>query len=241
MLRSILTDKWFIGACVVLIVFVFGGIFWSHHELAPNKKAVDESAEKRRQLEAAQKEADTPKMVESANDEVVDSNAISENIEEKKPQTADQLDNTDADVPVSPFGFGPYPPLPPGWRGTPERTWNNLSANHELLKRVRIKLRWEGIDVEGAGMKYGKVYPIIKGICYVRWETENTPMGEYRYIAGTTGHPDDGARLNAIREAKLHRGEDDFLTEADIPPDIKLITYEDGGVDPYKFLGLTPP
>ncbi len=241
MLRTILTDKWFIGACVVLIVFVFGGIFWSQHELAPYKKAADESAENRRQLEAAQKKADTSKMVESVNDEAIHNNNIAENIEGNRSQTADMLNNKDEDVPVSPFGFGPYPPLPPGWRGTPERTWNNLSANHELIARVQIKLRWEGIDVEGAGMKYGKVYPIIKGICYVRWETENTPMGEYRYIAGKTGHPDDGTRLNAIREAKFNRGEDDSLTEADIPPDIKLITYEDGGVDPYKFLGLTPP
>jgi len=140
MLRSILTDKWFIGACFVLIVFVFGGIFWSQHELAPYKKAADESAEKRRQWEAAQKEADTPKMVESVNDEVVDSNTISENIEEKKPQTADMLDNTDADVPVSPFGFGPYPVVPPGWEGTYEQTWGRcLTPKAELLKRVRIR------------------------------------------------------------------------------------------------------
>ncbi len=241
MLRSILTDKWFIGACVVLIVFVFGGIFWSQHELAPYKKAADESAERHRQLEAAEKEADTSKMVESVNDEVVDDNTVSKNKEGINYQTADMFDNKDGEVPVSPFGFGPYPPLPPGWRGTPERTWNNLSANHELIARVQIKLRWEGIDVRGTVMKYGKVYPIIKGTRYVRWETENTPTGEYQYIAGSTGHPDDGTRLNAIREAKFHRGEDDSLTEADIPPDIKLITYEDGGVDPYKFLGLTPP
>jgi hypothetical protein len=106
---------------------------------------------------------------------------------------------------------------------------------------VQIKLISQGVDVRGGVMKYGKVYPIIKGIRYVRWETENTPMGEYRYIVGSTGHPDDGDRLSAIREAKFNRGEDDDLTEADIPPDIKLVPYEEGGVDPYEFLGLTPP
>jgi hypothetical protein len=134
---------------------------------------------------------------------------------------------------------------------------------------VQIKLISQGVDVRGGVMKYGKVYPIIKGIRYVRWETENTPMGEYRYIVGSTGHPDDGDRLSAIREAKFNRGEyryivgstghpddgdrlsaireakfnrgeDDDLTEADIPPDIKLVPYEEGGVDPYEFLGLTP-
>ncbi len=58
MLREVLTEKWIIGACVVLIVVVFGGIFWFHHELAPYKKSADESAERHRQWEAAQKETE---------------------------------------------------------------------------------------------------------------------------------------------------------------------------------------
>jgi len=50
---------------------------------------------------------------------------------------------------------------------------------------------------------------------------------------------EDGDRLDAIREAKFHRGEDDSLTEADIPSDMKIVRYEEGGIDPYEFLGLT--
>ncbi len=238
MLRSILTDKWFIVACVVLIVFVFGGIFWSQHELAPYRKSADESAEKRRQWEAAQKEADTPKMVESVNDEAVHNNNIAENIEENRSQTADMLNNKDEEVPVSPHGFGPYPPLPPGWRGTPEGIWKNcVDPDHELIARVEIKLISQGINVEGGSMENGKVYPIIKGIRYVQWETDYSR----RYLAGSLGHPDDGDRLAAIREAKFNRGEDDDLLESDIPSDIKLVDYEKGGIDPYTFLGLTPP
>lgn len=59
-----------------------------------------------------------------------------------------------------------------------------------------------------------------------------SPEG-YRYIKHSTGHPDDGLRLRTIRWEK--RGN---LTEADIPPDITLISYEEGGIDPYEFLGL---
>ncbi len=243
MLREILTDKWFIGLCVVLIVVVFGGIFWSHHELAPYKKSADESAERRRQWEAAQKETDTSnktsKTVESVNDEVVDDNTVSKNKEGINSQTADMLDNKDEDVPVSPHGFGPYPPLPSGWRGTPEGTWRNcVDPDHELLKRVAIKLISQGVNVEGGSMENGKVYPIIKGIRYVEWETDR---GGRRYLVSSLGHPDDGDRLDAIRDAKFNRGEDDDLFESDIPSDIKLVDYDKGGIDPYKFLGLTPP
>ena len=242
MLRAILTDKWFLGACVMLIVFAFGCYFWYQHELVPYRKSADESAERHRQWEADQKEADTstesPKMVESVNDKVVDSNAISENIEGNRSQTADVFVNKDGEVAVSPFGFGPYPSVPPGWEGTYEQTWGRcLKPEAELLIRVRIKLLSQGVDVRGGTTLDGKIYPIIKGVRYVDWETDNG----VRYISGSMGLPEDGDRLRAIKRAKVERGEEDILTEADIPSDIKLVDFDDGGLDPYEFLGLTPP
>ena len=255
MFRDIVSNKWIIGGVAFLIVFSIACYFWYQHDTAADRKAAAEAAELLRQWEAkkvnnngkAEQTADasaesttltTEKSITETDGKRTNS-TVSDNTKEVLVETHPS-EKTDA-VKVSPYGFGPYPTLPPGWRGTPEKTWNNLSANHELLKRVRIKLISQGVDARGAVMKYGKVYPIIKGIRYVRWETENTPMGEYRYIAGSTGHPDDGAHLRAIKEAKFNRGEDDDLTEADIPPDIKLVPYEEGGVNPYEFLGLTPP
>lgn len=41
------------------------------------------------------------------------------------------------EIPVSPYGFGPYPELPDGW---PDTTFPAPSADHELQQRVRIKL-----------------------------------------------------------------------------------------------------
>lgn len=250
MFRDILTNKWVFGGFGFLF-FSIACYFWFQYEIAPYKQ---DTAKTQKQREAFQKAIETSpsnRQAESPHttsmettptkDVVNPTGTVTEKIDSSNSPKVILSEKTDADVSVSPYGFGPYPPLPPGWRGTPEKTWNNLSANHELLARVQIKLRWEGVDVRGAGMKYGNVYPIIKGIRYVRWETENTTMGEYRYIAGSTGHPDDGKRLRAIREAKFNRGEDDDLTQADIPPDIQLVPYEEGGIDPYEFLGLTPP
>ncbi len=135
-----------------------------------------------------------------------------------------------ADVPVSPYGFGPYPPLPEGW--SPE-TWNNISANHELMARVEVKLISQGINVEGSAMEDSLVYPIIKGILYVKWRTYPGPNGVETYISDTLGHPDDGARIASIKE---ERGMD--FTADDIPSDIKLVPFEEGGINPYDFLGL---
>ena len=253
MFRDFVCNKWVIGGIVFLIVLSVACVFWYRYDTAPYRKAAAKSAEVAREWEATQKSDTESKAVDASADSttltveksITETNGTRTNStvsrDPKDVLVETQPSNKTDVIKVSPYGFGPYPPLPLGWRGTPEKTWNNLSANHELLKRVRIKLILQGIDVRGAVMKYGKVYPIIKGIRYVRWETENTPMGEYRYIAGSTGHPDDGDRLHAIREAKFNRGEDDDLTEADIPPDIKLVPYKEGGVNPYEFLGLTPP
>lgn len=144
------------------------------------------------------------------------------------------LEIEEAPYGVSPYGFGPYPPLPddPFW--VPE-TWPARSAEHELMKRVWIKLLSQGIDVKGTTMKKGLVFPIIKGIRYVEWGSYEGPFGSVRYIRRSTGHPDDGRRLRAIRDAKARH---ESFTEADVPSDIKLIPYEEGGIDPYTFLDL---
>lgn len=244
MIRDVLTDKWFLDGCGFLIVFGIACYFWNQHELAPYKEGV---AEAQRQQETSLKttknsQADTLRTASMKTTPVKGTaNATdtgSENINSSNSPKVESHEKTAADVPVSPHGFGPYPPLPPGWRGTPEKTWGNcVDPDHELIARVQIKLLWEGIDVRGGTTMNGKIYPIIKGIRYVEWDTDNG----VRYISGSMGLPEDGDRLRAIKRAKVARGGKDYLTEADIPPDIKLINMEEGGVDPYEFLGLTPP
>ena len=52
----------------------------------------------------------------------------------------------DADVPVSPHGFGPYPEIPEGFG--PVR-WTPRTVDGELWLRVKIKLYTQGVDVQG--------------------------------------------------------------------------------------------
>ncbi len=237
MSREILTNRWFLGGCGFLIAFGIACYFWYQHELVPYKQ---QAAEAQRQLEASRKAENashTDSIITESTHETTDTTeTVFENINGSNSQSVVPVEKTEADVPVSPHGFGPYPPLPPGWKGTPESTWGNcVDPDHELLKRVRIKLLSQGVDVRGGTTLNGKIYPIIKGIRYVEWNMDNG----VRYISGSMGLPEDGDRLRAIKRAKIARGGEDYLTEEDIPPDIKLINMEEGGVDPYEFLGLT--
>ena len=136
-----------------------------------------------------------------------------------------------ADVLVSPFGFGAYPEVPEGW---PADTFPAPSANHELLVRVRIKLLSQGTNTAGANMVNGLVYPVSKGTAYVKWKEARSRDGVIRYVSRMIAHPDDAARLNAIKLEKKRP----LLEEVDIPLDIKLVSFQDGAIDPYTFLDL---
>ena len=207
-----------LGALLLFGVIASGFILWYHHQRT--KLAEEDSTFKQR------RENVSPETAEHADETEGTSHSDAEpsTAENAEPETADE------DVPVSPYGFGPYPPLPEGWG--PE-TWNNISANHELMARVEVKLISQGINVEGSAMEDGLVYPIIKGILYVKWRTYPGPNGVETYISDTLGHPDDGARIASIKE---ERGMD--FTADDIPSDIKLVPFEEGGINPYDFLGL---
>ncbi len=207
-----------LGALLLFGVIAGGFTLWYHHQ---NKKLAEEDKAFKQRRENV-----SPETAEHADETEGTSHSDAE------PSTAEKTapETPDEDVPVSPYGFGPYPPLPEGWG--PE-TWNNISANHELMARVEVKLISQGINVEGSAMEDGLVYPIIKGILYVKWRTYPGPNGVETYISDTLGHPDDGARIASIKE---ERGMD--FTADDIPSDIKLVPFEEGGINPYDFLGL---
>lgn len=132
-----------------------------------------------------------------------------------------------ADISISPYGFGPYPELPAGWPA--DQIWPRISANHELMMRVEIKLAHQGIDVMGSIMENGLVYPMITGTVYVEWaQTERR-----QYIRNMAGDPDACDRIRAIEDERGVR-----FTEADIPSDIKVLSFPQEGIDPYEFLDL---
>ena len=147
--------------------------------------------------------------------------------------TADDPEDTALDPTlVSPYGFGPYPEIPEGFGPV---KWPRSSANHELMKRVRIKLWEEGIKADGSTMDNGKVYPIIKGIIYVRWKEIDYGNGPVRYLGRFLGDPDDTKYVRSIKRKKDKAREN--FTEADVPG-LLLVSFEDAGIDPYTFLDL---
>ena len=238
-----------LGALILFCVIAGGFTLWYHHEM--KKLAAEDEAFKQRQEERNMAPSSTPTVTidapeaewlveepthpgdtaEMSQDTPAQPEPIKEAVDsDAEFSSAAPNEENAEDVPVSPYGFGPYPPLPAGWG--PE-TWNNISANHELMARVEVKLISQGINVEGSAMEDGLVYPIIKGILYVKWRTSLGPNGVERYISDTLGHPDDGDRIASIKE---ERGMD--FTENDIPSDIKLVPFEEGGINAYEFLGL---
>ena len=238
-----------LGALILFCVIAGGFTLWYHHQL--KKLAEEDETFKQRQEERNQ----APSSTRTVTNDVTEAERLVEEPTHPgdtaempqdtaaQPEPIQEAADSDAelpvaelneeiaeDVPVSPYGFGPYPPLPEEWG--PE-TWNNISANHELMARVEVKLISQGINVEGSAMEDGLVYPVIKGILYVKWRTSPGPNGVERYISDTLGHPDDGDRIASIRE---ERGMD--FSEDDIPSDIKLVPFEEGGINAYEFLSL---
>ena len=130
-------------------------------------------------------------------------------------------------VPVSPYGFGPYPELPEGWPA--DQIWPRISAEHELMMRVEIKLAHQGLDVTGSIMENGLVYPTISDTVYIEWGKN----ARRQYIRDMAGDPDACDRIQVIEDERGVR-----FTEADIPSDIKVLSFQEGGIDPYAFLDL---
>ena len=130
-------------------------------------------------------------------------------------------------VPVSPYGFGPYPELPAGWPA--DQIWPRISAEHELMMRVEIKLAHQGLDVTGSIMENGLVYPTISDTVYIEWDKN----ARRQYIRHMGGDPGACERIRAIEDERGVR-----FTEADIPSDIKVLSFQEGGIDPYEFLDL---
>ena len=172
---------------------------------------------------------DTP-MPDEFEEGTKDANEFNDIVDAFLPEDFIAEEEPAEEVEVSPYGFGPYPEVPVGM---PIDMFPAPSANHELMRRVRIKLLSQGINVTGTTMEDGLIYPVIKGIGYVQWASYWRPTGKVTYISRFKGHPKDGARLDAIRFKKGKA-----LTKTDVPHDIKLMSFEEGAIDPYQFLDI---
>lgn len=170
-------------------------------------------------------DTDTPKAAETQT--LPNDTETQHTADARLPDNSVSEQEPDEDANVSPYGFGPSPELPQGWPA--DKIWPSISADHELMTRVQVKLAHQGKDVRGAIMENGMVYPMIQGTLYIQWDETNGR----RYIRRMTGPPETTDRIDAIREELGKR-----FTEADIPSDINVLSHEEGAIDPYTFLDL---
>ena len=245
MFRDLLSSRWFQVGFAFFVLCVGGSLLYSWHvqrttaaEFGKRPLAV-ESLKNKQATSTAPVDFQTEGVTHTPEE---NTDTQKSDTTEALPNETETLDLTDAFLPdemvseeeapaeeeaVSPYGFGPYPKLPPEWEGA----FPPVSIKHELMVRVAVKLREQGVNVEGTSMEDGYVFPIIKGIHYVKWKVNQEGI---RYISERTGHPADGDRIYALQ---IEKGEP--LTESDIPSDIQFVSYEEGRIDPYDFLGLS--
>lgn len=136
------------------------------------------------------------------------------------------------DIPVSPYGFGPYPEVPNDFPFTPTWLWPEASRQnvdglkyHELRYRVLIKL-WNEGDTQFTGASINpdtsKVYPSYPNTVYLRYNEDG--MGSKTVLVKS------GPGVSKEDEAQIIDG--------NAPPGIQILDYDTSGIDPYTYLDL---
>ena len=268
MLRELFSSRLILAGLVILFVVAGACWFYSWHV----QRTVDaELAKTDVMLHSPKNDGETRDAPDTVDTILVDSEQAKKSLETGDTQMSDDtavssvdnasemLDTADAslpeeapaeDVPVSPFGFGPYPEVPEGYFQTPiwlrseefiakledvisdglklrGKTFEDHLRTGELLGRVAIKLFNQGVNVSGMTSldSNGLFYPTEPNVIYVTWDETTDPNGEVRrYISSGTG------------AAGLLTPEERMGYEP-IPDWIEVRSHEDG-IDPYEFLGL---
>ena len=253
MLRYLLSSRAILAGVVFFVVVVGGSLLYSRHV--------------RRTIDAELTRTDALlQQLKEKNETPTENQAVHISTETETPgDDAEHLDVADAflpddfvseeepaeEVPVSPFGFGPYPEVPEGYLGTVPWHWSEefiaklekalgeglklrgiSFTEHlkisELMARVGIKLLNEGRSCSGmtSSDQTGLFYPGEPDVLYVKWREVTDPNGEVRrYMSSTIGTAISGLSI-AARQGR-----------EPLPDWIEIRSLEDG-IDPYEFLGL---
>lgn len=135
---------------------------------------------------------------------------------------------------ISPHGFGFYPtipdPLPKHWERedifSADDVFPTATEEQELMLRVEIKLLAEGKNVLDVRYSSGYLVAIYPDTIYVRYNQDGS--------VNTGGTQEITNLIDGIANDKGVV----FPDAADIPSHIKVVSFEDGVIDPYKFLNL---
>ena len=237
-----------IGSVVIAVLIVIGAYFGSHYyygggveileipdtsALAPSHPRSEPSLEldfdglttEQSESKETQLQSDLAPQEEISIEEF-----LAELSDEEKQTLAEEV--ADELPRESVFGLGPLPDIPPDFPR--QHVWDSIersslaTVGHELINRVLIKY-WNQGKKTGAGVRSGengRVYPLFKDTVYVRWkEDENEDGSIYRYVSSYLCH---GSL--ADYEESVENGTQ--------PSWLKVVPYEEGGVDPYSFLDL---
>lgn len=249
MIRYIFLNRWFFFGFGFLVIFAGLCYLWFQHTTASYRQQLLESDDVVFQTDTPQKlhrsterevsetkeaefEADTSTLTKKA---AAKADVVVKDVDHNETSPlAPKQEPENAEVRVSPHGFGPYPEIPPDYPR--QDLWDYpefVTAEHELLLRVQVKLWKQGIRTVGGGMVDGRIYPNIPGTVYVKWETRVRADGtEDKFASRMYGDPHAGKILRDIINSK---GE---LYESDIPQEINVIDSNNAGINPYQFLDI---
>ena len=249
MTRGIYT-KWIIGGAFILLIVATGCILYYQHSTAADKQAAEQAdkllqqwkvnKEPKPTIQAEKESTATPaeNSETTAEKPITDTTPVTQNTDPTQGQTDVPAQTAEtADVPVSPYGFGPYPKVPIDFPFPVEWNFPNSDAGHELMQRVAIKLWTQGIETMGVTMEDGLVYPNYIDTVYIRWgETTDDDDNPIQYITDLGGYP--AACLRIVENNIARLGERGTMTAADIPSDVTVKLYDEAGINPYTFLEL---
>ena len=264
MFRDILSGSRVIFIGLVFFVLVVGGSFlysWHVHrttdaKLAETQHKVQPLVNKNETRTAANT-TDTSKVdfEQAETSPEIDDSQMPDNMGASPiDETSEMLDMADAflpddfvseetpteEVPVSPFGFGPYPEVPADLPETIHIPWNwSQEMRHkfqdhlrdfELMTRVLIKLWNEGDHgFTGGEMQNGIVYPKYPDTVYVRYtaDFEEVEDGfiESSSVDISAGHGVSDQDIEMIRKGET-------------PPGIRVLDMDVDGINAYSFLNL---
>lgn len=248
-LLEVFREPFVIGASMLAVLIVMGAYFYSHHHygdveiidlseplaLTPGTSSVGTSSELdfgelSEQVESPQTELESePTPPEEKGISIEE--FLAELTEEEKQTLAEEVTPPRESL----YGLGPYPEIPPDYPD--QNAWDDLeklyddgygSIGHELIERVLIKYWNQGRKTDSGVYEHhnGKVYPLWKDTVYVEWAELEL---------------EDGTTERFLRHYMCYGvlGEYEEAVENGTQPSwIKIVAYEDGGVDPYSFLDL---
>ena len=281
MLYSLLSSRWLQLGLLFFVVVVGGSQLYSWHEGRQTALELAEHARFLKSLKARQAnvQASGSSVDTSGGPEVVEFSQLSDEKDSENKglsgSTAESSDDTvlgdltgsllpddfvlegdlaeSEDVPVSPYGFGPYPEAPADypyrdhlpWYWTEEENaefeeaiqpildMRGVSFRYhmemtELSYRVGIKLWEEGHRFNGMTTldSTNRIYPMEPGVIYVKWKEVVDPDGSVRRYMGKT--------LGSLQDVPIS-----VMRGYEPPPDWLDIRSLDEGIDPYEFLGLS--